>query len=361
MRFTPYACLFTLLTAGTAVRATPLSELAGNMQPGQWAKLPTQNLPQVLADGGASGHCLPFSDGAAWDPTSRRVFYIGGDHDGDSERFLSWTDNGASTWVREPHPWVLSGSVNQNHSYDYQAIDTAGGYYYYRTDRYDISAGTWSEITESGLPSFHRGHSAWEYFPGKGLVAIGDGGVWLLADGASTRRTLAERAELDYTGPINTDPVAEYNPVHDVLIFGGGDESNTLYKMGRDETFTRLGTPPIAEISCGPWGTVLTVDPVSGMYLALDKAANFYQYDVTTDTWALLTDQPQPVPHFDAYFLDSTKINNVVATPVSTYGVTLFVMWNYDESAVWLYKHAPFDGPPDGDVIPDPPQNVAVE
>jgi hypothetical protein len=53
----------------------------------------------------------------------------------------------------------------------------------------------------------------------------------------------------------------EYNPVHRVMIWGGGN--------------------------------IVTVDPVSGDYLVFGSDGSFYAYDVNADRWTL---RPGPVP-----------------------------------------------------------------
>jgi hypothetical protein len=137
-------------------------------------------------------------------------------------------------------------------------------------------------------------------------------------------------------------PVAEYNPVHNIVIFGGGDGNNQLYKIDVNEKITALAPSP-AVVGCHPSSGILTVDPVSGHYLHMNGDGRFFQYDVVSDVWTELGTS-----------LPFSNINNTIASPVSTYGVIMVVAFNWENSKIWLYKHAP-------SVRPNPPSSLSVQ
>jgi hypothetical protein len=150
---------------------------------------------------------------------------------------------------------------------------------------------------------------------------------------------------------------AEYNPVHKVVIFGGGNSSaeipggdKTLYKINANGAITRQKQAPIP---LGIHKTVITVDPVSGDYLVLAANRQFYKYDVVTDTWAQLS-----FPTIlDPVQIDSTTITAVAATPVNNYGVVMLVKYSTSgNSGVFLYRHAAGTGTP---VAPPPVDTTA--
>ena len=58
---------------------------------------------------------------------------------------------------------------------------------------------------------------------------------------------------------------AEYNPVHKVMIFGGGNGSRDLYKMDNAGTITKMMNAPIDLGTT--WGSITTIDPMSGDFL----------------------------------------------------------------------------------------------
>ena len=101
---------------------------------------------------------------------------------------------------------------------------------------------------------------------------------------------------------------------------------------------TRLRNPPTSLYNNGLVGA-LTVDPVSGRYLALTpNTGQLYAHDVLTDVWQTQSSSEKPNP---GWF--------VIATPVGTYGVNLFVSCSDASSChVYLYKHSA-SGPPAGD------------
>src|SRR2546422_9284912 len=112
--------------------------------------------------------------------------------------------------------------------------------------------------------------------------------------------------------------------------------TGALYKLSSSEQVTRLGNPPISLYNSlvGP----LTVDPVSGKYLALTPSGTqFYTYDVQTDVWQAQSTSTKP--SFDSF---------IVATPISTYGVNMFVSCASGAAPchVYLYKFSGGTPPP---------------
>src|SRR5262245_31505984 len=112
---------------------------------------------------------------------------------------------------------------------------------------------------------------------------------------------------------------AEYSPVHKVILFGGGNGSSDLYKLDAAGKVTALKKAPIG---LGTMQSIVTLDPVSGDFLIFGKGGSFYVYDVTSDAWKR---QGGKVPIFEPTRVADNKVWHVTATPVSTYGVTMFV------------------------------------
>src|SRR3989454_860388 len=181
---------------------------------------------------------------------------------------------------------------------------------------------------------------AFEYFPELGgLVWVsGSQSVYLYRPSTNQWSTIA--TNLNIGGTWHS---ARYNPVRQVMIFYS-EQTGALYKLSSSGQVTRLGNPPISLYNSlvGP----LTVDPVSGKYLALTPSGTqFYTYDVQTDVWQAQSTSTKP--SFDSF---------IVATPISTYGVNMFVSCASGAAPchVYLYK---FSGgspppPPPGDTTP---------
>ncbi len=130
---------------------------------------------------------------------------------------------------------------------------------------------------------------------------------------------------------------AEHSPVHKVVIFGGGNGSSDLYKLDAEGKVTTLKKAPIG---IGTMQSIVTVDPVSGDFLVFGKNGSFHVYDVAKDAWK---EQEGKVPIFEPSRVKDNKVWHVAATPVSTYGVTMFVKYYHADPAqawVYLYKHS---------------------
>jgi hypothetical protein len=124
---------------------------------------------------------------------------------------------------------------------------------------------------------------------------------------------------------------AEYNPVHKVIVCGGGNGSRKINKVDGNGNVTPLRDAPIG---VGVTQTVFTCDPVSGKYLVLGNDV-FYEYDVVSDSWTNLGQGAKPI--FDVN--RGNGAGGIAATPVSTYGVVMFIAWDFDRSKAMIYKH----------------------
>ncbi len=123
--------------------------------------------------------------------------------------------------------------------------------------------------------------------------------------------------------------IAHYNPKHKVLLLGGG---NKLYKLSPNGAFSTLRTPPLS-VSVGE--TVVVVDPVSGKYLVHGNGNAFYEYDISTDTWAPRSNASVPP------IWKGGDVANNIAAPISNYGVVMYIKYDFHNSKIYLYKHNP--------------------
>lgn len=170
---------------------------------------------------------------------------------------------------------------------------------------------------------------ALEFFPDlDGLVwvrgAVGE--VWLFRENGQQWSQLGTWPTQDG----GTWTFAEYDPVHKLLLFGSGN-SNTLFKLASSGQITTLRNPPITIYDGSGYAGVFTVDPVSGTYLLLTPTSRqFYSYDLNTDSWQLRSSPTKP----------DLSSKGVAATPVSGYGVNLFVSCTRGDCHAHVYKHA---------------------
>jgi hypothetical protein len=317
---------------GTQAAASTLSDAAAALQPGQWTTVNTSNLNRATLDDGAGYHVLYYTEDLVWDPVSRQLLFVGGGHGTDAE-FLRYRES-TNAWTRTK-PGGGAWHSSFSHAYDHNAIIPSLGKFYFRQpaydpsnflEVYDIASNSWSR--SAPMPYRPGCCGGLEYFPElNGLVlANGDAGV-LHYDPAANRWTEISGAHWgDYHN------FAEYSPVHKVMIFGGGESSGTsaVFRLNANRSITRLSNAP------GHLGTthsVVTTDPVSGNFLVfLDNA--FYEFNPATDNWRRMSAGPPW----------GGGIWGVVATPISTYGVTAFVRYGGDSSKVYLYRHTAGSG-----------------
>jgi hypothetical protein len=143
---------------------------------------------------------------------------------------------------------------------------------------------------------------------------------------------------------------AEYSSVHRVLIFGGGNGSRDLYRMESNGSIKKMNTAPM---DLGIlWGAIATVDPVSGDFLFFGANEQFYAYNPFNDIWRV---QHSNVPPIFATG-EGSAIGGIVASPVNTYNIVMFLSWNGGDPKVFIYKHK---SSVVGNLIPpDPPENL---
>jgi len=318
-----------------------LGQLAAQMRAGTWAELKTEGLNmKVFSDG--SHHALEYTDEAVWDPVSRQLLFSGEGHGGPN-RFVKYSES-SNQWTVLPLPDFADrkdwGFV---HAYDHQAVDAASGTYY-RTiynkaiiHQYEPKTGVWSKLADIPEEYGPRRHitKGFEYFPEmQGLVVFFSGsGVYFYHLPKKEWRVIATKV-----GQYAYHEIARYNPVHKVVVLGGGNDSTgyvskELWKLDPAGKLTPLASAPI------PFGinqTIFTVDPVSGKYLLLSRDKSFHEYDVVANSWSPAKgDKP---PFFDLGGPGGPTFG-CVAAPVSAHGVVLFVRYDGDKSKVYVYKH----------------------
>lgn len=333
----------TLTLAAGGAQASPLSDLAATLEPGDWAELATDNLTAVLAETqgiGATGSILPYSEDGVWDGGSGRFYFIGSDHiyDGTSSgpRFVAYDEESNAWQVLPDPPWFGAGTM---HGYDHSAV--LDGRLYHMTltvgdplREYDIAGTTWTARAQFNEGSYNH-YGALEPFPALGgLIYAEGGGVYLWERAADQWSTLASGVAMgDYHN------FAEYNPVHELVLLGGGNDSGLIHVLADDRSLT-AGTDAPFPLRVNQ--AVVTVDPLSGDFLVFGGTGEFYAYDPTTDEWRL---QDPPAPFFPG---GQGPVELTIAGPVDSYGVVLFVKHtdpgDTPEAQVWIYKHAPGQG-----------------
>ena len=144
----------------------------------------------------------------------------------------------------------------------------------------------------------------------------------------------------------------EYNPVHKVVIFGGGGNDRRVYKMDSGGSITRMGDAPVG-LGVGTSESRVSVDPVSGDYIVVKPNRQMYAYNVVNDQWTTLG---------VTFPSGLSPTDGTIEASIDTYGVIMFIHYDYSNSAVYLYKHSTGGGGGGGDSTPPAtPQNLDVQ
>ncbi|MHC4917593.1 MAG: hypothetical protein ACYTGB_19125 [Planctomycetota bacterium] len=323
-------------------RAHALGRLAASMKSGEWKELVTQGydkrLIQDTRDGTKPVHQIfQYTNKIHWYAKTQQLYFMGAGH-ASMGKFITYSaaDN---TWRRleVPEHYRKKGRSGLSHTYENTTIDPEENLMLRQShmrnviERYDLAAGKWIEPIPSLSKGGHR--SATEYFPElKTYVRYETGSGSRMYRWDKTAKNWTAIAGGTLPGmPRLTHPVIEYNPVHKLMLVGGGNGCPDLFKMGADGKAAAIRKVPFGYVN-STHINVLTVDPAGGEFLfftAGGKNASgplkFFAYDVAKDEWRKVADTtPLGAP------------KGKVATPVERHGVVLFC--TYEPTKVWLYK-----------------------
>lgn len=361
------SCSFFFMLPGPTCAGTVLEDTAAQMQPGQWVDVTSAmggsavigNLLQTEP----GSHINEYADKGVWNPITREAFFVGASHgsspkDGTAEKFIRFSDT-ANAWdIAGPD---VSPVTYQAHSYQHNAINVANGDIYNRlyntTTVRRFRGGVWSDIP--AIPTGSKQVAgALEAFPERnGMMFIdGDWGVWWFNYATNAWIQVAHTNGGNGGGlpkfPMGSyHNVGVYNPVHKIILFGGGNGSAALYRFDRNGTLTTETTAPT---SVAVNSTIFTVDPASGDYLLFSNSRGFWKYNPATKVWTAMPSSQYP-PFFTTA-ADGPALGTV-AFPISTYGVVMFTTWNFSNSKIYLYKHATTSS---STTIPPPPTSLTI-
>ena len=321
--------------------ATALGDLANAMQPGTFVTLQTNGFSNgaILAPTGAGNYITMFGDSAEWDPSRKTVNFIGASHNNPLSTYVRYTDSTNSwTTISNPVP-------NEIHAYDHNAVNITTGDFFHRPynsstiHKFSPSNETWSQFALPGSnPQITGGL---EFFPEMNSLVYVDThiGVWTrhLGTGSWTQRSNPLPM-----GSYHT--FIEYNPVHKVVIFGGGQNDKRVYKMDSGGSITRMGDAPVG-LGVGTNESRVSVDPVSGDYIVLKSDRQMYAYNVVNDQWSNL----------GVTYPSGNPTDGTIEASINTYGVIMFIHYEFSNSAVYLYKHSTGSG---DHTPPAAPQNL---
>ena len=304
----------------------PLQELATAMKPASWAELETDGFEasEILVKPWMN--ILVETEEAMWDPVRRQLHVLGYTTQDEAGHFVY--DEHTNAWERRKTPkaqsWFGPG-------YDHIAFDPAAQALFFRQHNHDlvhqldVRTGTWSVLPR--MPANPAEIGALEYFPEMGgLVFAGGGTVYLYRFRSKRWEVLAQGLEV---GP--SDAVTEYDPVHKVMLIGGGKGNRALFRLDPSGMIVKLREAPVA---LGLKDALIVTEPASGKLLVMTRPGGkkFYEYEVLSDRWTEMK-----LPPF-AVMLD-TRRAYTTAAPISRWGVVMYLVADENESHVYLYRH----------------------
>jgi hypothetical protein len=326
-----------LFFAWSETPASALGDLAQSMQPNSWAELTGT---AGFQGGAILTRCvhsmLAFCNELKWDSAGRKVYILGSGHgDWASSNCIGFViyDDASNAWTTLPKPPWYSQTP---HGYDHTAFDQANRIIYHKTGftentfKYSIQTGQWTQIAG---PFDQNVDSRWgglEYYPELNAL-FWNREPYLL--NLSTNRW--EEIPNTYqnktpSGEWTYNNYAEYDPVHRVMIYGGGNGSVNLYKLDASKKITKMSDTPFG---MGINASIEFCDTRTGKFIVYreDGSNEMWTYDVTTDTW-------EKLPGLAPFLTNYDNWRNLVGGWICTYGVGFFVQWNGSNSKIYLYK-----------------------
>ena len=320
-----------LCAMGTSAQSSELGDLAAALQPGEWQELPTSGFNSALLTQG-SHHALQYQESMKWDPVDRKMHFVGSGH---LEPYIQVTfDEANNSWSKRDVP----GYFDTSHGYDHMAIDPVGRRFYFRQfngsrlDILNLDTGQWSTSSRMNADQWLvAGGLAW--IPELESVLFVDSVEISLYTPRTDSWSLVTR---NTNGLGEYHNFAEYSPVHQVTIYGGGNGSNTVYRIDANGNVERMSDSPVG---LGIPQSMVVADPISGNFLVFTDNS-FYEYDPIADRWSRQSVSIPFGPGVDPGVIGAS------AAPMSTHGVIMIVKYDGNDSRVYLYRHQAGVGEP---------------
>ena len=339
------AALSSALAGEEVKKDHELARAAASMKPGEWKEIKAEGYDKAFLQDTRDGvkpvhQIFQYTNKIHWYPKTQELYFMGAGH-ASMGKFVTYSA-GKNAWrqLETPEQYRKKGRSGMSHTYENTTIDLENDWMLRQShmesiiERYDLTEGKWIDPIPATSKGGHR--SATEYFPEmKTYVRYETQTKKPLMRWDREGKKWVAFADVDMSAfPRLTHPAIEYNPVHKVMLFGGGNECNKLFILDEEGKTRAIKSPPVLTVN-STHINALTVDPAGGEFLLYAKEkgktdpgpSKFYAYNVEKDEWRELTD---PTPLGDP--------KGKVATPVEDHGVILFC--TFSPTRMWLYKHA---------------------
>lgn len=264
----------------------------------------------------------------------------------------------------------MTGSQNDfGHGYDHQALDVIGGALYRhwggsrRIRKYDLVSGALSFLPDDNQVGYAQVAIGVEFFPDINSIIKFNAGENMIGGFTSAGITRFNGGVWSRLGQVNQGvpsgtyhAIAKYNPVHHLILMGGGNGSRKLWLLYPSLSIVPTTDCP-EDCGVGPGQSVSTVDPVSGKFLFFFASGNLMALDPTNGQWSLISSST-PLGS------GSRAQDRTAAGYIQSYGVTFWL--DCDEAippgcAVRLYKSSSGSLPPPDSTPPTAPTNLRFQ
>jgi hypothetical protein len=335
-----------------------MKKLARTMKAGDYVQLetvfPGNDRGKFFQSYTKAGSTLPdshlnYADSGAWNPKDRCFYFFGSGHLAYPafirycEATNEWTHLPVPPWIEELPDDVSMWSYT-SHAYDSNTIDVTNQIFYTKRRQsselfaFDLSSYEWSRVSYSAMSA--TAEDALTMFNGVGLLFLTskDDRVNFLPLVNGERNLSTDNGSIKKSAlPVfNYHNTAEYSPILDAALVGGGNGSSQLYWVSRQSLTSSEFTSPTAiapapenilttNYGSGGW---LVFDPVDGRFVIQAVQGSIYKFDHTANDWSRIG--TSPLPKNGEY-----GIGHTAAAVIPDYQVIMFVN---AQTGVWFYK-----------------------
>ena len=317
--------------------------------------MPNQN--SVMADVGVTGSPLPFCNTMPWNPVSKVIEIVAGDHNGaiPDLRHLRYVES-TNQFIEVQAAPAIPGI---GHGYDHNSVNPFTGDLYHR--RYDstevlrkvLGGSAFSNVASwTGTPQVAIGTGWWSgSFAGGGaqgsLIIFNSGNaVGSASDGQIVAYNpltntwfFSQTGMAPFYGAGSTySSVFEYSAGRNVGVYGGGNAApRKLWRLNADRSFTVLTDVPAGK-GVGMQQGLLVNEPVTGNFLLL-SAGELWELNPTgAGTWTQQTGSRTPPAGVGNP--SAPALANMIAVSISDHNVVAFITQpSASGGTFFLYKH----------------------
>jgi hypothetical protein len=316
--------------------SSALALAASQMQVGDFRILETNGFGGELLEVPGGHTILEWGSQAYWNPMSRSLHFQGAGHYDEGKYIIYHEDS--NTWeLRMINS--RAGEIELGHAYGHNALNPANGDFYFRgylsktIYKYLSESNSWYRYTDVATGDGVQVASAIEYFPEMGGLVFVDSyiGVWVFDEGDASWTQYADGAlsggtnrRLDMNGSYNQ--FAVYHPTQKIVLFGGGNGSENIWKMNAEGFIQQVSNSPL---NIGSQGLNLILPNTrNGTFNVFADTGNVYEYSVQSDRWQVVG------RHAVQDYTRHWKAGGYIPE----YNVAMFITYNFESSKVLLYK-----------------------